>query len=243
MIVKISAGEYTTPLYFIKSTGTSEYIQLYDNGKVETNNIVLGKTYQYPNSQSDFNTKSNSYVSFMLSDGVVIGLDENTEFKLHTSTVDIINKGNLPSKTLFKDGNHTSTVMTGTIDIINTSSNGTFTLQTPRVSMTLKQGKFRIIVQGKTTIVVVTDGSVVLHKIIESKNTVEKGTYALINTYYSLTTRGMDVLNNGKATSTSKPILDDDLKRMNSSFDELENLGSNVLFVEVDGKTVGIKLR
>jgi hypothetical protein len=83
-----------------------------------------------------------------------------------------------------------------------------------------------------------------LHKLVDPKDgLVDAGKYAHVTTYYSLLSKGMDTLNNGKATATIKQISIEDVKRVNDSFDELSRLGSNVIFVESDNKTIGVKIR
>lgn len=234
---------FPAPVYLLKSTGTSEAVTFSDAGKISTNKLVVGETYIRENSQSDYNTKTNASLTLMLANEVIINLDENSEFKLHSSTVNVSNRGSLPSTSIFTDKNHVASLMAGAADIINTSSNGIFLLQTPRVSMTVGKGKFRVIVQGKTTIVVSLEGYVTLHKLVELKSVViPEGKFAHVTTYYSLVNRGMDVLNNGKATATVKSIDAEDLKKMVDSFNDLSRLGSSVMFVEIDNRSVGVKI-
>lgn len=238
------SATYPTPTYLLKSVGKTESVTLHDNGNISTNKVVAGETHVRENAQTDYNTQTNSSLSLLLGNELIVSLDENTEFKLHSSTVDILNRGSLPAASVFTNKNHVTSLMGGSADIINTSSNGTVLLQTPRVSMTIGKGKFRVIVQGKTTIVVALEGSVTLHKLVEPKSgVISDGKFAHVTTYYSLVSKGMDVLNNGKATATVKPIDDSDAKKMSESFNELLNLGSSVLFVEIDNKTVGVKIR
>lgn len=219
-------------------------VMLGDNGSISTNKLVVGETYIRENVQSDYNTQTNSSVSLLLGNETMVSLDENSEFKLHSSTVNVANRGSLPATSIFTDKNHVASLMNGSADIINTSSNGVFLLQTPRVSMTVGKGRFRVIVQGKTTIVVALEGSVALHKLVEPKSgVISDGKFAHVTTYYSLVTKGLDVLNNGKATATVKPIDDEDLKKMAESFNDLFLLGSSVMFVEIDNKTIGVKIR
>lgn len=244
LCLNVFSATYPTPTYLLKSTGKTEIVTLNDNGNVSTNKVVVGETYVRENAQSDYNTQTNSSLSLLLANELIISLDENTEFKLHSSTVDILNRGSLPAATVFTNKNHVASLMGGSVDIINTSTNGTVLLQTPRVSMTISKGKFRVIVQGKTTIVVSLEGSVTLHKLVEPKSgVVSEGKFAHVTTYYSLVSKGAEVLNNGKATATIKPIDDVDSKKMVESFNDLLNGGSSVLFVEIDNKTVGVKIR
>jgi hypothetical protein len=237
-------GGYPTPIYTLKSFGQTELVILKDSGEVSTNKLVVGETHVTRQAQADYNTYSNSFLTLAVANEVVIGLDENSELKLHSSTVNVQNRGGLPAKSIFTDKNHVMSLMSGAMDIVNTSSNGVVTVQTPRVSLTVKKGKHRIIVKGKTTIAVCLEGSMVIHNTIEGKSlelTSEK--FAHVSTYQSLVSKGPDLLNNGKATAVIRTVSDDDNKRISETFVEMVKDNDSVMFVEVDNKTVGIKIR
>lgn len=239
------AGGSSTPIYVLKTIGNVEGIVFYDSGKIETNNPISGMTYQPRDSQRDYVTGTNSSVVFSLADDVVVGIEENSEFKLHTSTVDVINnQGSPPSKAVFTNKNHVASLMNGMIDVINLSSNGVFLLQTPRVTITIKQGRCRVIVQGKTTIVASMEGSVILHKLVDANlSSVSQGKYAYVSTYYSLTGKGIDLMNNGKATAIVRPIDADDLKKMTDSFDENIKLHDGSIYIVDGNRIIGVKIR
>lgn len=240
----VYSGGYPTPTYLLKSSGKYESLTINDSGTITTNKIIVGETYVRGDSQSDYTTQTNSSVELLLANEVAIRVDENSEFKIHSSTVNVSNRGSLPSASIFTDKNHVTSLMGGSVDIINTSSNGIFVLQTPRVSMTVNRGKFRVIVQGKTTIIVCLEGSITLNKLVESNSSVlSAGKFAHVTTYYSLVTKGVDVLNNGKATATVKEIAPQDLSKMSAEFELFSKSAGEVLFVEVDNKTVGVKVR
>lgn len=240
----VYSGEYPTPTFLLKQSGKCESLSVFDNGKIVTNKLTVGETFVRKDTQSEYVTETNSFLSLILASDLIVNIDENSEFKVHFSTVDILNHGSLPTKSVFTNKNHVTSLSSGSIDVINLTTNGSVLLQTPRVSMTLNRGKFRVIVQGKTTLVVCLEGSVILQKLAESKTVVvPESKFAHVTTYYSLTSKGTDVLNNGKPTATIKPIESDDLKKMGESFSELLKLSETVMFVEIDNKTIGVKIR
>ena len=236
------SAEVPSPVYVLRSIGKVDAVVFYDNGKIETNNPVVGVTYQPKDAQRDYLTLTNSSVLLSLSDDVSISIDENSEFKLHTSTVDV-GRPTIPSKAMFTNKNHVATLMSGTIDLINLSSNGSFLLQTPRVTLTIGRGKCRVIVQGKTTVIAVLEGNVTAHKLVNGKSaTIESGKYAHITTYYSLVGKGMDLANNGKPTADIRSIEQDDNKKMTDTFGENEKLHGSFIYI-VDGeKVMGVKI-
>lgn len=238
------SAEVPSPTYLLKLNGKVDGVVFYDSGKIETNNLVVGMTYQPKDAQRDYTTGTNSSIMFSLVDDVVLNVEENSEFKLHTSTVNVNDRISIPIKPSFTNKNHVASLMNGTVDIINLSSNGTFLLQTPRVSMSINKGKCRVIVQGKTTIVAVLDGNVVLHKLVENKSVlVDTGKYAHVTTYYSLIGKGIDLTNNGKATADVRLIELGDIKKMSDSFGETEKLHDSFIYIAEGGRILGVKIR
>ena len=240
----IYAAEIGSPFYPLSLLNNVENVVFYDDGKIHTNKLVISKTYQYEKCQLDFNTPTNSNIKLALADDVTIYLDENSQLKLHTFSVNLQNEGELPSLSKFSNKSYVFSLMGGAVDIINQSTNGSFILQTPRVTVSLKQGKYRIMVKDKTTIIVVLEGSAIANKVIESKEyIIEHGNFAHVSTYYSLSLKGMETLNNGKPTATTKPISPTDLEKMKVSFQELMDSRNTMLFSTINKEVVGIKLR
>ena len=236
------ADEIPSPSYILKTVGKVDRVVFYDSGKIETNNLVVGSTYQVKDAQSDYITGTNASVVFSISDDVVLHVEENSEFKIHTSTAELA-AASIPMKAKFSNKNHAMSLMNGTVDIINFSTNGTFLLQTPRVSLTIKQGKYRVIVQGKTTVVAAIEGVAILHKLVDIKTgNVDAGKFAHITTYYSLLGKGMDLTNNGKATASIGTIEPDDMKKMSDSFDEVVKLHGSFIYIVDGGKILGVKI-
>lgn len=237
------ADEIPSPSYILKTVGKVDRVVFYDSGKIETNNLVVGSTYQTKDAQLDYLTGTNSTLVLSLADDVVLGIEENSELKIHTSTVDI-KQVSIPTKASFTNKNHVMSLMNGVVDIINISTNGTVLLQTPRVTIVVRQGKFRIIVQGKTTIVAAVEGAAVLQKLVDAKSgLVESGKFAHVTTYYSLSNKGMDLANNGKATASIGTIELDDVKKMSDSFNEIVKLHDSFIYIVDGGKILGVKIR
>jgi hypothetical protein len=237
------ADEVPSPSYILKTSGKVDRVVFYDSGKIETNNLIVGATYQYKDAQLDYITGTNSTLVMSLSDDVVLGVEENSELKIHTSTVDV-KQVSIPTKATLTNKNHVMSLMSGVVDVINISTNGMVLLQTPRVTIVVRQGKFRIIVQGKTTIVAAMEGVAVLQKLVDVKSgLVEAGKFAHVTTYYSLSNKGMDLANNGKATASIRPIETDDGKKMTDSFNETVKLHESFIYIVDGGKILGVKIR
>lgn len=239
-----SFSQETISYYPLKQNGSVNNIVFYDDGKIVTNNINLGNTYKYEKCQIDFETSTNSVFKFQFSDGTLVSLAENSQLKLHNFFADIKNDTSSPSILKCDNQNYAFSLMSGILDVVNTSTNGVFMLQTPRVSMTLKNGKYRIVVQDKTTVIAVITGKAIIHKVIEGKEVnVVDGNFAHVSTYYSLSLKGMDTINNGKPTAVIKPIQIEDIKTITQSCDDLISLSNEIMFTLIDKKVVGIKIR
>ncbi len=240
----IYAGEIGSPFYPLSLLNNVENVIFHDDGKINTNKLVVGQTYQFEKCQLDFNTPTNSSIKLALADDVTVYLDENSQLKLHTFSVNLNNDGELPSLSKFSNKIYVFSLMGGAVDIINQSTNGSFILQTPRVTVSLKQGKYRIMVKDKTTIIVVLEGSAIANKVIESKEyIIEHGNFALVSTYYSLSLKGVGTMNNGKPTATTKQVSAEDLEKMKINFQELMDSRNTMLFSTINKEVVGIKLR
>lgn len=244
LFLTISAFSQDVVSYYpLKQSGVVNNTIFYDDGKIVTNNIISGNTYKYEKCQIDFETTTNSTFKFQFSDGTLISLAENSQLKLHNFSADIKNNTSIPSILKCDNQNYAFSLMSGILDVVNTSTNGVFMLQTPRVSMTLKNGKYRVVVQDKTTVLAVITGKAIVHRVIESKElSVTNGNFAHISTYYSLSLKGMDTINNGKPTAVIKSIQPEDIKTIEQSCDDLMSLSNEMIFALIDKKVVGIKL-
>jgi len=245
LLLTVSVFSQDTVSYYpLKQVGTINNLIFQDDGKIITNNIILGNTYKHENCQIDFETTTNSTFKFQFSDRTLVSLNENSQLKLHTFSSTIKNNTTVPSILVCDNQNYVFSLMSGVLDVVNTSTNGIFMLQTPRVSMTLKVGKFRIVVQDKTTVIAVLEGSATIHKVIESKELkIAEGNFAHVSTYYSLSLKGMDTMNNGRPTAVIKPIQPDDVKTITQSCNDLVSLSNETMFVLIDKKVIGIKIR
>jgi len=242
--LNLLASEVEMSYYPLKYSGKMENVVFYDSGKFETNNIVIGKTYQFNKCQLDFNTETNSFLDLALSDDTLIHIDEGSQFKFHTFLTSVENTDDLPTIARISNQNYICSLMVGMVDIVNSSTNGTFLLQTPRITIVLKKGKYRVVVQGKTTVIAVLEGKSVIYKIIESKELeIKENSFAHVTTYFSLSGKGIDVLNNGRPTANVRPIQLDDVDKIKSSCDDLTSSKSKILFSIVDKKVLGIKIR
>jgi len=237
-------AEQPLSYYPLHATGNVENTIFYDSSDIHTNQIVVGKTYQFDKAQIDFTTLTNTSLKLSFSDDTLISIEENTELKLHTYTTKLVNESETPVTVKSDNQNYIFSIMSGVIDVVNVSTNGTFLIQTPRVNITLKTGQYRILVQGKTTVIAVLSGTATIHKVIEGKEIkLESGNFAHVTTYYSLMTKGVDLMNNNKPTASIKKLSVEDVDKIKQSCEELSTLRQSMMFVLVDKKVVGVKIR
>jgi hypothetical protein len=239
----IFAQEIDVPFYILTPPINSEIVFLYDSGKIVTNSNKYGVTYSHQKCQLDFNTFTNGNLKMCFADGFVISLDENTQLKIHTAEAVKVNNTNIASVVRYSNQNYIFSLMSGVVDIFSESVTSKITIQTPRVSFILTSGKYRIIVDDKTTIIAVIDGKSTLSKVVETEEReIISGNFAHITTYYSLFSKGMPTPNSNRATSIIKPISTVDLDKMNVKFSDLKKLSADVIFVDVCESVHGIKI-
>ena len=240
----IFAQETTVPFYILTQPINAETVFLYDNGKITTNVNKIGVVYSHQKCQLDFNTYGNGNLKMCLSDGTIICLDENVQFKMHTIEATKVNNTNTASIVKYTNQNYIFSLMSGVVDIVSDTSGAKITFQTPRVSFTMIPGKYRVIVDDKITIIAVIEGKSVLNRIVESaEKEITAGNFSHVTTYYSLFTKGTPSPNSNRSTSIIKPISPDDLLKMKTKLSESTRLTDDIIFADVCGSIHGIKIR
>lgn len=239
IITAAHSVEIPSPIYVLNKSGSVAAIENTEQN-IKTNQFNLGKTYKFTYG-GELHTDTNSTTTMLISDFMAISIHESSDFRFHANTVDV-EFSTAPSKLNSKNKYNSFSLLSGSVDILNSSTNGITVIQTPRVVVNLKRGMFRVIVQGKITIVVVYEGIAVLNKVVEGKELIlNPKTFAHVTTYVSLLNKGVDVLNNGMPTANVKDIPNGELLKFSEIHSELNKFLDSVFFADIDGIIVGIK--
>ena len=178
---------------------------------------------------------------------IIVSVNESSKFNLSNFIIDCENLNSLPSVARISNYNYATDLSEGIVDVVIPEQNkdSKFTIHTPRVNLILGVGKFRIVVQGKTTIIAVLSGKAYAANLVESlKYEINEGKVATITTFVPLNKVGNDPyknINNNKPTASIKDILTDDLNDLTKNFNTLSNIKESVIFSVIDQKIIGIK--
>jgi len=154
---------------------------------------------------------------------------ENAEFKMHSFFVECDNVDNPPEIVKVSSYNYAVSLLNGSMDIIidDHSNISSFSIHTPRVNLTLMRGKFRIIVQDKTTVVIVLSGNGYALNLAESKKLeITEGNFSIITTYVPLTSAYQQL---NKPTANTKPIFEEDMENLKQTFESLSKLKQEMI--------------
>jgi len=189
----------------------------------------------------EFVVSSNSVHRLIFPD-TSIKIEEGSSVSLVNGQIIHLNKTSPPARAMLSERIMSFTVLDGSIDIVSLGVKAPLMVHTPRVTVLVKRANCRIIVQGKTTIVAVESGEVLLNKVVEGdKLPVKSGAYAHVTTYVSLSNKGMDTINNGRPTATIKEISQSEQLNLKESIIQLSKDYDSVFFATIRGEVIGIK--
>lgn len=222
---------------------TSFYIQDYTNTlkTIAVQSLVAGKTYKLAPDQVNFWTETNSTGIIAYPNKALVKLYENTKFSMHNCLIEFV-PVKTPSLLKLTKSNYTFSLMDGIIDILNDNTeslNSVLAIHTPRVNLLLKPGMFRIIVQDKTTVVIVNKGSLyALNLYDDRRHEVKQNTIGIITTYIPIDGNAYYI---NKAAITENIMPETDVAKMDLVYQSLTNANNGVLFAVIDDEIIGIK--
>lgn len=235
LCVSVRSEEFSSGGIFIHSTMSNQNYNLIDVGSIKTNKLESGETYRLNTGVMEISTGTN-IVSLGMSDGVEVTIHPSSTFSIDAFNQSILNADAKPSILKASYSISSLSLMNGEIDVIcpKMDDNSQVILQTPLVNIILSNGKLNIKSTQKYVMINVIKGSV---KVMDSRNKVsviDNGKLGLIIPY-----PGRD----GEIMVTDRVIVNDDLTKMSKELNKLDVLKTNVLFVVLDHKIVGIDLK
>lgn len=232
----LSAEEFTTGGIFVQSTTTNLSYTLLGKTTNAVGQLVVGKTYHLETDALEVKTLTNETVSFSLSTGLQIKVKPNSTFSIDGFNQLVVNEETQPA-VLKADYAVTSLfLMDGEIELVcpKLGANSQCVLQTPFVNVNLAEGKLVIKSNPKYVILNAIEGGVVVVDSKNKKTVIDKGNLGLIIAYPG---REAEIM------VTQKAISSDELVKMTKSLDELAKIQKDVLFVVMDKKVVGVRLK
>ena len=211
---------------------------------VPTSYFLDGKTLQSFETQIDYNTTNGVSQEMCFLNNVMVYVNENSQFSINQTYADY-ETPTLPSVIKLIKIKYTFSIMDGVVDIINDNTNNVdnnVVIHTPRINMTLNQGKFRVIADKDTTVVAVFNGSVDVLNVLEGKRVrILESNCGIITKHIPLSTKDANFYSVSKSTVSIKPIQVDDIDKLKITFSKLAESLKNVIFVVIDNKIYGVK--
>lgn len=230
------AEEFTTGGIYIQLATQNSTCNLISSTTNILEKLEIGKTYRVESEVMEFNTKTNESVVLAFSTGLQVKINPESGFSIDSFNQSVINDKDPPSVLNSEYSITSLSLMSGEIDLIcpNLNTNSQCILQTPLVNVNMAEGKLSIKSNPKYVILNAIEGRVSVVDAKNKKTVIEAGNLGLIIPYPG---------RKGEIMVTQKPISLEELQEITASLNELSGIQKNVLFVVIDGKVIGIRLK
>jgi len=233
----LQAEDFLAGGVFVKNTIGEVDLYLVGVSQTITNKIVVGRTYTAGDSMLEIITKSNEIVDLQLSSGTQVRVSPSSEFRVDAFNQMVQNVDNEPELVKYSDYLLNMALMDGEAQFINYSYNSPNTmciLQTPLANLELNGAKCLIKANQKYVICYVVEGKVnILHPKTNKKEEIKQGQMGFVVPFPG----EQSVMITSKATEPGEL-----LKQINA-IKEVESSRDSVMFVVIDKKVVGVKVK
>lgn len=235
-IVALNAEEFTTGGIYVQSAPTNFTYNLLGKTTSLVEKVSIGKTYRLATDLMEFKTKADETVSLAFSNGLQVKIAQNSTFSIDSFNQLVTNDESQPATLKAEYSISAMSLMDGEIEIIcpKLDSNSQFILQTPLVNVNVAEGRLFIKSNPKYVMLNAVEGGVTVIDAKNKKNVIDKGNLGIIIPY-----PGRD----GEIMVAQKTISPDELQKITKSLADLEKTRADVLFVVIDKKVVGIRLK
>jgi hypothetical protein len=235
-ITILNAEEFTTGGVYVQVATTNSICNLIGRTTNHVEPLIIGKTYRLETDLMEIKTKIGETIILALSTGLQVKVSPNSSFSVDTFNQLVVNNESQPALLKSEYAITALSLLDGDIEVIcpKIDTNSQCILQTPLVNLTLTKCKLSIRSNLKYVILNAIEGGVT---VVDSKNKqtfIDKGNLGLIIQYPG---------REGEIMVTQKAISPDELQKTTKSIDELENYAKEVLFVVMDKKVIGIRLK
>jgi hypothetical protein len=218
---------------FISSATVDTIYYVTRKDSTTTNKVAVGKTYHLSNDSLEFKLEKDQSVEIHLSNDILLKLLPETTFFIDNFNYPVFEHGDQPEEIHVDDSISSFYLLEGEIHLIvpKISQNSQSILQTPLVNVVLTGGEYLIRANSKYTTVKVVDGSLNVVGSSGKDNVIVKGNLAIA------------VPLDAHLMVAQKEIELEEFTEIKKSIIDIKNVQKNVLFVIVDGKVIGIRLK
>lgn len=233
----LHAEDFLSGGVFVKTATNDVLINLVGQSESIVNGAVIGKTYNPEDNMIEIITKTNQTMDLQLSTGTQIRVLPGSEFRVDAFNQMVQNVDNEPELVRYSDYLLNMSLMNGEAYIVNYSYNSPNTmciLQTPLANLELNGGKYLIKANQKFVICYVVEGKVaILHPKTNKKEEVKQGQMAFVVPFPG----------ESSVMITSKSTEPGELLKQINAIKEVESSKDSVMFIVIDKKVVGVKVK
>jgi hypothetical protein len=204
-------------------------------GQTSTNGVftIEGKTTEVANNIYTVNKPA----VVLFSDGLISKVETNSELQVNSFFQDVENTSNNPEKAKFGQSTLALTLSEGSAYFVypEADTNSSVVVSTPFADVELHKGSFYFVVSSNNVLCLVINGSINAYGEKKDQKKVEAGnalvviptTQGILDTKFSLSTQF---------------IYPATLERYKTTIKDLSKFSDSVLFIRINGKTVGVSL-
>jgi len=232
----LSAEEFTTGGIFVQNAPTNLSYTLLSKTTNRVEQLVVGKTYRIDADVMEFQTKTSEEITLAFSTGLQLRISPNSTFSIDSFNQLVTNDESQPSKLQVEYSVASLSLMDGEIELIcpKVDTNSQCILQTPLVNVNVAEGRLVVKSNPKWVMLNAIEGKVTVVDSKNKKTFIDKGQMGLIIQYPG---------KNDQIMVTQKDISPDELDKMAVSLNGLAKSQNDVLFIVIDKKVVGVRLK
>ena len=233
----LHAEDFLAGGVFVKNATDKVDLHLVGVSQTITNEVVIGRTYTAGDNMLEIITKTNEVVDLQLSTGTQVRVSPSSEFRVDAFNQMVQNVDNEPELIRYSDYLLNMALMDGEAQFINYSYNSPNTmciLQTPLANLELNGAKCFIKANQKYVICYVVEGRVnIFHPKTNKKEEVNQGQMGFIVPFPG----------EQSVMITSKSIEPGEFLKQINSIKDVESSKDSVMFIVIDRKIVGVKIK
>lgn len=232
----ITAEEFTTGGIYVQAASESQTCNLLSKTTNLVQKLIVGKTYRLESDVMEIKSKAGESVAMVFSTGLQTRVSQNSTFSVDAFNQLVVNNEGQPEALNAEYAVTSLTLMDGELEVISpqVDTNSQCIIQTPLVNVNLAEGRLVIKSNPKYVMLNAIEGAVTVVDSRNRKSVIDKGQMGLIIPY-----PGRD----GEIMVTTKAISPEELEKHTKNLNELALAKKNVLFVVIDSKIVGIRLK
>jgi hypothetical protein len=193
----------------------------------------------------EINTDTNEFAILLFSNNTLVKVNQNSEFRVDGFEMSLDNTNSYPSRINVNTYNMNLALMEGEayFVIFKNSKTDQLILQTPVSNLGLEVGKYYIQSSKKSVLVYILEGTLdVYDNVTNKKETIKSNNAVLINPPLVLSPKQRELFGDKANTSVKKPK-EGQFKPFLDVVNEMELVRDEVIFISVDNKIVGAKVK